>query len=98
MAIEMMAEARHILVADEAECAELKSRIEKGEDFAKIAKKYSTCPSGKQGGGLGTFEPGDMVPEFDTVVFNEEIGKVHGPIKTDFGFHLIEITSRTKLK
>lgn len=45
-------------------------------------------------GALGEFQPGQMVPEFDTVVFNEEVGKVHGPVKTQFGYHLVEITSR----
>lgn len=52
------------------------------------------CPSGQSGGDLGEFSQGQMVPEFDKVVFNEEIGKVHGPIQTQFGYHLIEITSR----
>ena len=90
------ASARHILVATEAECNTLKGEIEGGKDFAEIAKKHSKCPSGKQGGALGEFGPGQMVPEFDTVVFNKEVGKVHGPIKTQFGYHLVEITKRTK--
>lgn len=90
------ASARHILVSTEDKCKELKSRIEGGEDFAEIAKENSQCPSGKQGGELGEFFPGQMVPEFDEVVFTHEVGKVHGPVKTDFGYHLIEITSRTE--
>ena len=94
----MAATARHILVADKEECEKLKKRIAKGEDFAKLAEKYSMCPSGKEGGDLGTFEPGEMVPEFDQVVFLEEVGKVHGPVKTDFGYHLIQTMSRTKPK
>ncbi|MCK5472788.1 MAG: peptidylprolyl isomerase, partial [Planctomycetes bacterium] len=53
------------------------------------------CPSGQEGGALGEFTPGQMVKEFDDVVFNEETDKVHGPIKTQFGFHLIEITKRS---
>lgn len=89
------ASARHILVAGEDECQKLKDRIENGEDFAKLAAEHSQCPSGRNGGELGEFTPGQMVPEFDRVVFNEEVGKVHGPIRTDFGFHLVEITSRT---
>lgn len=89
------ATARHILVSSQETCEDLKSRIESGSDFAELAAKYSQCPSGKQGGGLGEFSPGQMVPEFDKVVFSEEVGKVHGPVKTDFGYHLIEITSRT---
>lgn len=89
------ASARHILVAGEEECQKLKDRIEKGEDFAKLAAEHSQCPSGRNGGELGEFGPGQMVPEFDRVVFNEEVGKVHGPIRTDFGYHLVEITKRT---
>ncbi len=90
------ASARHILVSSEEECNELKSQIEAEADFAKIAESHSQCPSGKQGGALGEFSPGQMVPEFDKVVFSAEVGKVHGPVKTDFGYHLIEITSRTE--
>ncbi len=88
------AAARHILVASEQECLDLKSQIEGGTDFADLAKQHSQCPSGKQGGALGEFAPGQMVPEFDRVVFQEEVGKVHGPVKTQFGYHLVEITSR----
>lgn len=90
------ASARHILVKTEDECQKLKKQIEEGADFAEIARKHSLCPSGRQGGSLGEFGQGSMVPEFDKVVFNEVLGKVHGPIKTDFGYHLIEITSRTQ--
>ncbi len=89
------ASASHILVDSKEKCEELKSKIESGTSFAEMAKEHSQCPSGKQGGGLGEFTPGQMVPEFDTVVFNEEVGKVHGPVQTQFGYHLIEITSRT---
>jgi len=89
------AAARHILVNTEEECLKLKNEIEAGADFLESAKKYSKCPSGAEGGSLGEFHPGQMVPEFDKVVFNDEIGKVHGPVKTQFGYHLIEITSRT---
>ena len=89
------ATARHILVEDEAACGELKTRIEAGEDFAALAKEHSKCPSGRDGGNLGEFGPGMMVKEFDTVVFNEAVGEVHGPVKTQFGYHLLEITSRT---
>lgn len=89
------AKARHILVNDEATCLTLKDKITGGEDFAKVAKDHSRCPSGKRGGELGEFSPGMMVPEFDEVVFSAEVKKVHGPIKTQFGYHLIEITSRT---
>ncbi len=89
------ARARHILVETEEACQKLKDEIEAGADFGEIAAQHSGCPSGKQGGDLGEFGQGQMVPEFDTVVFNEEVGKVHGPVKTQFGYHLLEITSRT---
>ncbi|MBI3288820.1 MAG: peptidylprolyl isomerase [Elusimicrobia bacterium] len=88
------AQARHILVPTQAECEKLKTEIQGGADFAEVAKKHSQCPSGRRGGALGEFSPGQMVPEFDTVVFSAEVGKVHGPVKTQFGYHLIEITSR----
>lgn len=88
------ASARHILVKDQKACEDIKKRIEGGGDFAALAKQHSTCPSGQKGGDLGTFEKGQMVSEFDKVVFSGELGKVHGPIKTQFGFHLIEITDR----
>jgi len=88
------ASARHLLVDSEELCNELKTRIEAGEDFAKIAEEYSSCPSGKSGGDLGTFGQGQMVPEFDTVVFNEAVNVVHGPVQTQFGYHLLEVTSR----
>ncbi len=90
------AQARHILVATEEACLALKNRIEAGEDFAVVARDNSSCPSGRQGGALGEFGPGQMVREFDEVVFSGEIGKVLGPVKTQFGYHLIEITSRTE--
>lgn len=90
------ASARHILVPTEEQCIELKARIEGGEDFVAIAGEFSKCPSGKQGGSLGEFGRGQMVPEFDKVVFTEEIGKVHGPVKTQFGYHLLEILSRSE--
>ncbi|MBU4199936.1 MAG: peptidylprolyl isomerase [Verrucomicrobia bacterium] len=88
------AKARHILVRSQAECEELKKQIEAGADFAAVAKKHSQCPSGLEGGNLGEFAPGQMVREFDEVVFTKEVGKVHGPVKTQFGYHLIEITNR----
>ena len=90
------ARARHILVDTEAVCADLKAQIEQGADFADLAREHSNCPSGKKGGDLGEFGPGQMVPEFDAVVFNQEVGKPHGPVKTQFGYHLIEITQRSE--
>ena len=88
------AQARHILVDSKEKCEQLKKEIQSGADFAELARKHSSCPSGKQGGNLGEFGPGEMVPEFDKVVFSAEVGKVQGPVKTQFGYHLIEVTSR----
>jgi peptidyl-prolyl cis-trans isomerase C len=90
------ASARHILVDNEDLSRELIEKINNGEDFSDLAKQHSKCPSGGRGGDLGEFGPGQMVPEFDTVVFNEAVGTPHGPVKTDFGFHIVEITSRTE--
>jgi peptidyl-prolyl cis-trans isomerase C len=88
------AQARHILVAKEERALELKRRIEEGEAFTQMAKTFSLCPSGKQGGDLGVFSKGQMVPEFDKVVFSGELGAVHGPVQTQFGYHLIEVLER----
>lgn len=90
------AKARHILVSEEKAAEDLKTKIEGGAEFADMAKEHSQCPSKAQGGALGEFGPGQMVPEFDKVVFSAEVGKVHGPVKTQFGYHLIEVTSRTE--
>lgn len=89
------ASARHILVDSEEKCTALKDEIIAGADFADIARQHSSCPSGKQGGDLGEFGPGMMVREFDEVVFSGELNTVHGPVKTRFGYHLLEITGRT---
>ncbi|MCB1739624.1 MAG: peptidylprolyl isomerase [Gammaproteobacteria bacterium] len=89
------ARARHILVESEQACQDLKQQIENGADFAAVAAEHSQCPSGRQGGDLGQFGPGQMVKEFDQVVFNEPVGVVHGPVQTQFGYHLVEITERS---
>ena len=88
------ASARHILVETEDQCNDLKTRIQGGEDFAALAKEHSKCPSGRQGGELGTFGRGQMVREFDEVVFSAPVNEVQGPVKTQFGYHLVEVTSR----
>lgn len=88
------ATARHILVSTEDQCNDLKQQIADGADFGDVARQHSSCPSGRSGGDLGSFSQGMMVPEFDEVVFRDELNTVHGPIKTQFGFHLLEITSR----
>lgn len=90
----MQATARHILVSSEEKAKQLKEEIKNGADFADVAKKHSSCPSGAQGGDLGKFGRGMMVPEFDEVVFSAPINEVQGPVKTQFGYHLLEVTSR----
>jgi peptidyl-prolyl cis-trans isomerase C len=89
------ASARHLLVDTEENCLELKAQIEAGADFADVAKEHSNCPSKAQGGDLGSFGPGQMVPEFDKVVFSADLHTVQGPVKTQFGYHLLEVTARS---
>ncbi|MEA2099076.1 MAG: peptidylprolyl isomerase [Campylobacterota bacterium] len=88
------ATAKHILVDSEAKCNELKTEIENGASFDDMAKAHSSCPSSAQGGDLGKFGPGQMVPEFDKAIFSGDVGVVYGPVQTQFGYHLIEITGR----
>ncbi len=88
------ATARHILVKTAEQCEQLKADIEGGADFAELAKQFSDCPSGESGGELGEFSRGMMVREFDEVVFSAPLNTVQGPVQTQFGFHLIEVTSR----
>lgn len=88
------ATARHILVATEEECNTLKAAIENGTSFEEAAMENSKCPSGRKGGDLGRFSPGQMVPEFDKAVFTGDVGVLYGPIRTQFGYHLLEVTGR----
>jgi len=87
--------ARHILVKTKDQAEKLKQQLAGGADFAKLAKKHSTCPSKRDGGSLGEFNKGDMVKAFDDAVFKGPLLKVQGPIKTQFGYHLIETIYRT---
>lgn len=89
--------AKHILVADEEKCLEVKKNIESGElTFEDAAKKYSTCPSKEQGGSLGAFRRGMMVPEFEDVAFASDLEKVSEPVKTQFGYHLIKVEAKSE--
>lgn len=88
------ARASHILVKTEDDAQRIMKRITEGEDFAAVAKRFSSCPSRKNGGDLGWFGKGQMVPEFENIAFSEEVGKVVGPVKTQFGFHVIKVTGR----
>ena len=83
--------AAHILVKSEDKARELLGKINSGLSFVELAKKYSECPSGKRGGDLGWFGRNQMVREFENAAFEGEKGTVAGPIKTQFGWHLIKI-------
>lgn len=83
--------ASHILMDTRTEADAIKSKIEKGASFEAMAKKYSKCPSGQNGGDLGYFERGQMVPEFENAAFALPIGTVSNPVKTQFGWHLIKV-------
>lgn len=92
---EAMVHAKHILVEDEQKCAEILEEIQKGEKpFEDAAASYSTCPSSAQGGDLGEFGRGRMVKEFEDAAFATEPGNITGPVKTQFGYHLIKVVSR----
>ncbi len=80
----------HILVKTETEAKNIKVRLEKGEKFGAIAKNVSLCPSAKNGGNLGSFTRGKMVKEFEKAAFALEKGQVSGPVKTQFGYHIIK--------
>jgi len=90
------ARASHILVATKAEAEDAKAAVAGGQTFSDAASQYSTCPSAKSGGSLGSFEPGKMVKEFDDVCFDDSVpvGEVVGPVKTQFGYHLILVEER----
>lgn len=89
------ASARHILVSCEELCKDIKKDIESGVDFSAMAMKHSQCISGRRGGELGVFEKGTMVREFDEVAFTSPLNTIQGPVKTEFGYHLIEIKNRS---
>ena len=89
------AQARHILVKTAEEGERIKQEIAAGGDFAELARKHSSCPSGRSGGDLGSFGKGQMVKEFEDVCFTAPVGEVQGPVKTLFGYHLIEVTKRS---
>ena len=89
-----VAAALHILVKTEKQALDILAQIKQGKDFGKLAKQHSTCPSRKRGGDLGEFKRGQMVKQFDDVVFKKPILTVHGPVKTKFVYHLIKTLYR----
>ncbi len=85
-------EASHILVDSEKSAKEIKEKIDKGEDFAQLAKEFSSCPSSEDGGNLGYFTYGDMMTEFSEVAFKLKIGEISDPVKSSYGYHVIKVT------
>lgn len=83
--------ASHILVDTKEEADLIKSKIDNGESFEMLAKKYSKCPSGENGGDLGYFQRGQMVKPFEDAAFNLPVGQVSAPLKTQFGWHIIKV-------
>ncbi len=88
------ASALHILVDDEKQANDILAQLNNGANFQELAKKFSNCPSKRNGGDLGEFNKGDMVPAFDKAVFNCELLQPYGPVKTQFGYHIIKVLYR----
>lgn len=86
--------AKHILVDEEALAQKIAAELAEGKSFEDAAKEYSTCPSKENGGDLGYFGRGQMVPEFEKAAFEGTAGELVGPIKTQFGYHLIQIDDK----
>lgn len=89
-------EASHILVSDLETALEVSDKLKNGEDFAELAKEFSSDPgSAAKGGELGSFERGQMVPPFEAAAFSLEVGKISEPVQSQHGYHIIKVTSRT---
>lgn len=86
--------ANHILVDTMEKANEISNQIKAGKSFEAAAKEYSSCPSAEQGGDLGFFTRGRMVPEFEEAAFQMDKGEISGPVKTQFGYHLIQVTDK----
>lgn len=86
--------ARHILVKTADEAKALKRRMEKGDNFEQLARKHSQCPSGKRGGDLGEVKKGQMVASVDKAIFSGPLRQVQGPVKSRFGYHLVQVYFR----
>ena len=84
--------ASHILVSNINQAMDLMNRINGGESFAELARKHSSCPSGRNGGDLGFFRRGQMVKPFEEAAFSAKKNEVVGPVQTQFGYHLIMVT------
>ncbi len=82
--------ASHILVEQEHQAQDLMKKLTDGKSFESLAKEFSKCPSGRDGGSLGSFGKGQMVAAFETAAFALKPGEISGPVKTQFGYHLIK--------
>ena len=92
---EEMVHARHILVTTEAQATDIRNQLEKGADFAALAKQYSIDTGSKNNGGdLGWFPHGVMVSQFDQAAFSLKVGEISQPVKTQFGYHIIEVLAK----
>ncbi len=89
-----VAAALHILVKTEEKALDILAKLEKGAKFDQLARRFSTCPSGRNGGNLGEFARGAMVGPFDKAVFSCPLLKPWGPVKTRFGYHVIKVLYR----
>jgi peptidyl-prolyl cis-trans isomerase C len=83
--------ASHILVKTETEALACLTYLKQGKTFEELAREKSICPSGKRGGNLGWFTRGKMVREFENACFSGKKGQIIGPVKTQFGWHIIRI-------
>ncbi len=93
---ETQVKASHILVKDEETINSISEKLKSGDSFADLAKEISDCPSGQNGGDLGFFGKGKMVPEFETVAFELGLNEISEPFKTDFGYHIVMVTDKTE--
>jgi parvulin-like peptidyl-prolyl isomerase len=89
----MQVRASHILFKDPSQAQDLLESIQTGADFAQVAQEHSACPSGKNGGDLGVFGPGQMVKPFEDATFALEIGAISDLVATQFGYHIIKRTA-----
>ncbi|MFH1470738.1 MAG: peptidylprolyl isomerase [Candidatus Micrarchaeota archaeon] len=86
--------ASHILVSKIDEADHIMRELKTGKDFSELARKFSSCPSSKNGGDLGFFSRGQMVKEFEDAAFTLEVGQFSNPVRTQFGFHIIKVCER----
>ncbi len=85
----MQVRASHILVETEQQAQSLMEQVQNGANFADLARQHSRCPSSRAGGDLGHFGRGQMVPEFEQAAFDNVVGALVGPVRTQFGYHLV---------